>query len=116
MGLLPIESALSVLANPAPVTVGAMFMVSAGLERCGAIEIMSGYFKKTSLRRIRSISFRHDSVGRVRVSVYQQHAGCRDLYAGVAQFVQRNGRAGFQIADSPILRVYFRRCLHPYGY
>ena len=46
LGILPVESALTVLANPAPVTVGAMFMVSAGLERCGAIEIMSGYFKK----------------------------------------------------------------------
>ena len=46
LGLLPVDSALSVLANPAPVTVGAMFMVSAGLERCGAIEIMTGYFKK----------------------------------------------------------------------
>ena len=45
-GLLPAESALMVLANPAPVTVGAMFMVSAGLEKCGAIEIMTGYFRK----------------------------------------------------------------------
>jgi len=45
LGLLPIETALTVLSNPAPVTVGAMFMVSAGLERCGAIEILTGYFK-----------------------------------------------------------------------
>ncbi|MCZ6675350.1 MAG: SLC13 family permease [Verrucomicrobia bacterium] len=46
LGLLPVNSALTVLSNPAPVTVGAMFMVSAGLEKCGAIEIMTGYFKK----------------------------------------------------------------------
>ena len=46
LGLLPVNTALTVLSNPAPVTVGAMFMVSAGLEKCGAIEIMTGYFKK----------------------------------------------------------------------
>jgi di/tricarboxylate transporter len=46
LGLLPVETALTVLSNPAPVTVGAMFMVSAGLEKCGAIDIMTGYFKK----------------------------------------------------------------------
>lgn len=46
VGLLPVGSALTVLANPAPVTVGAMFMVSAGLEKCGAIDILSGYFTK----------------------------------------------------------------------
>jgi Na+/H+ antiporter NhaD/arsenite permease-like protein len=46
LGLLPVDTALLVLSNPAPVTVGAMFMVSAGLEKCGAIEILTGYFKK----------------------------------------------------------------------
>ena len=46
LGLLPVQTALTVLSNPAPVTVGAMFMVSAGLEGCGAIEILTGYFKK----------------------------------------------------------------------
>ena len=46
VGLLPVQTALTVLSNPAPVTVGAMFMVSAGLEKCGAIEILTGYFKK----------------------------------------------------------------------
>lgn len=46
LGLLPANTALTVLANPAPVTVGAMFMVSAGLEKSGAIEIMTRYFTK----------------------------------------------------------------------
>ncbi len=46
LGLLQVEGALSVLSNPAPVTVGAMFIVSAGLEKCGAIEIMSSYFDR----------------------------------------------------------------------
>ena len=46
LGLLSVDQALTVLANPAPVTLGAMFMVSAGLEKCGAIGIMTGYFKR----------------------------------------------------------------------
>ena len=46
LGLLQVEGALSVLSNPAPVTVGAMFIVSAGLEKCGAIDMISGYFDR----------------------------------------------------------------------
>ena len=37
-GLLPIERAFSVFANPAPITIAAMFVLSAALVRCGAID------------------------------------------------------------------------------
>jgi di/tricarboxylate transporter len=37
-GLITEERALSVLANPAPLTVGAMFILSAALVKCGAID------------------------------------------------------------------------------
>ncbi len=37
-GLLPLEKAFSVFSNPAPLTVGAMFVLSAALVRCGAID------------------------------------------------------------------------------
>jgi di/tricarboxylate transporter len=37
-GLLPIEKAFSVFANPAPITIGAMFVLSAALVKCGAID------------------------------------------------------------------------------
>ncbi len=37
-GLLPEEKAFSVFANPAPLTVAAMFVLSAGLVKCGAID------------------------------------------------------------------------------
>lgn len=47
-GLLPFfpslpnpSEMLAVFANPAPITIAAMFIVSAALEKCGAIEIMS---------------------------------------------------------------------------
>ena len=40
-GLLPAKDALSVFANPAPLTVGAMFILSAALEKCGAIDAMA---------------------------------------------------------------------------
>ncbi len=40
-GLLPARDALSVFSNPAPLTVGAMFILSAALEKCGAIDAMA---------------------------------------------------------------------------
>ncbi|HRI82436.1 MAG TPA: SLC13 family permease, partial [Opitutaceae bacterium] len=41
-GLLSKENAFSVFANPAPLTVGAMFVLSAALVKCGAIDRISG--------------------------------------------------------------------------
>jgi len=40
-GLLTTKDALSVFANPAPLTVGAMFVLSAALVKCGAIDRLS---------------------------------------------------------------------------
>lgn len=42
-GLLPAELALSVFSNPAPITVGAMFILSAALVKCGAVDILSNH-------------------------------------------------------------------------
>jgi di/tricarboxylate transporter len=47
-GLLSSEKALSVFSNPAPLTVGAMFILSAALVRCGAIELLSGFIQKSA--------------------------------------------------------------------
>ncbi|MCF3652326.1 SLC13 family permease [Synoicihabitans lomoniglobus] len=41
-GLLPADEALSVFSNPAPITVGAMFVLSAALVKCGLIDRVSG--------------------------------------------------------------------------
>lgn len=40
-GLVPAGEALSVFANPAPITVGAMFILSAALVKCGVIDRIS---------------------------------------------------------------------------
>ncbi len=37
-GILDSDQAFSVFANPAPITVGAMFVISAALEKCGVID------------------------------------------------------------------------------
>ncbi len=37
-GLLPADKAFSVFSNPAPITVGAMFIISAALDKCGVID------------------------------------------------------------------------------
>ena len=38
VGLLPVADAMQVFSNPGPITVGAMFILSAALEKCGAID------------------------------------------------------------------------------
>ena len=52
-GLLPMAKTLpdtamllGVLTNPAPLTIAAMFVISAALEKCGAIEILAVYLGK----------------------------------------------------------------------
>lgn len=47
-GLLPSAKAFSVFANPAPITVGAMFILSAALVRCGAIDLLSGFVERSA--------------------------------------------------------------------
>jgi hypothetical protein len=94
LGLLPVNTALTVLSNPAPVTVGAMFMVSAGLEKCGAIEILTGYFRK--LTNAGYVPFLFVMI----LSVAFVSAG------------QEDGCACLQVANTSILRVDFRRSLH----
>ena len=44
--LLPVNAAFSVFANPAPFTVGAMFVLSAALMKCGAIDKVSGLVER----------------------------------------------------------------------
>ena len=41
-GLLPADEALTVFSNPAPITVGAMFVLSAALVKCGLVDRVSG--------------------------------------------------------------------------
>ena len=41
-GVVPQAKVFGVLANPAPLTVGAMFILSAALVKCGAIDRLAG--------------------------------------------------------------------------
>jgi di/tricarboxylate transporter len=45
-GLVPAKDAFAVFSNPAPITVAAMFVLSAALIRCGALDYLSGAFEK----------------------------------------------------------------------
>ncbi|MEO6873259.1 MAG: SLC13 family permease [Opitutaceae bacterium] len=47
-GVLPRAKAMAVFANPAPITVAALFVLSAALVKCGAIEYLTGWFNKVS--------------------------------------------------------------------
>lgn len=48
-GLVPTKDAFAVFANPAPITVAAMFVLSAALIRCGALDYLSGAFEKAAI-------------------------------------------------------------------
>ena len=48
-GLVPTRDALGVFANPAPITVAAMFVLSAALVRCGALDYFSALIEKAAI-------------------------------------------------------------------
>ena len=53
LGFLPVEQALGVFANPAPITIAAMFILSGALLRTGALEEISGWVIRRTLRKPR---------------------------------------------------------------
>jgi di/tricarboxylate transporter len=48
-GLVPTKEAFAVFSNPAPITVAAMFVLSAALIRCGALDYLSGGLEKAAV-------------------------------------------------------------------
>ena len=46
LGILPVQDAVGVLANPAPWTIAFMFLVMGGLVRTGAVEMVIGAAEK----------------------------------------------------------------------
>jgi di/tricarboxylate transporter len=46
LGLLPAREAMAVFSNPGPIAVGAMFILSAALEKCGAIDLVASGLKR----------------------------------------------------------------------
>ena len=51
VGYISTDEALEVFSNPAPITIAAMFILSAALVRTGVIEAMSGFFVDMAARR-----------------------------------------------------------------
>lgn len=47
-GLVPLREVFAVFSNPAPITVAAMFVLSAALVRCGALDYLSTAIEKTA--------------------------------------------------------------------
>jgi di/tricarboxylate transporter len=47
-GVLPADKALLVFANPAPIIIACMFILSAALERTGTIDALGGWFEKVA--------------------------------------------------------------------
>ncbi|MBL9188878.1 MAG: anion permease [Opitutaceae bacterium] len=48
-GLVPVKEVFSVFSNPAPITVAAMFVLSAALVRCGALDYLSSGIEKAAV-------------------------------------------------------------------
>ncbi|NTZ41710.1 SLC13 family permease [Altererythrobacter sp. SALINAS58] len=53
LGFLPVSEALGVFANPAPITIAAMFILSGALLRTGVLEEVSGWIIRRTLRKPR---------------------------------------------------------------
>lgn len=53
LGFLPVDQALKVFSNPAPITIAAMFILSGALLRTGALEEISGWVMRRTLRKPR---------------------------------------------------------------
>ena len=51
LGFLPVKELLGVFGNPAPVTIAAMFILSGALLRTGALEEISGWIIRRTLRK-----------------------------------------------------------------
>jgi len=47
-GLVPVRDAFAVFSNPAPITVAAMFVLSAALVRCGALDYLTMRIERAS--------------------------------------------------------------------
>ncbi len=47
-GLVPMRDAFAVFSNPAPITVAAMFVMSAALLRCGGLDYLSSMFERAA--------------------------------------------------------------------
>lgn len=48
-GLVPVKEAFGVFSNPAPITVAAMFVLSAALVRCGALDYLSTALERAAV-------------------------------------------------------------------
>lgn len=53
LGFLPVDQALRVFSNSAPITIAAMFILSGALLRTGALEEISGWVMRRTLRKPR---------------------------------------------------------------
>ncbi|QYU66151.1 hypothetical protein J4558_14220 [Leptolyngbya sp. 15MV] len=51
LGFLPVRELLAVFGNPAPITIAAMFILSGALLRTGALEEVSGWVVRRTLRK-----------------------------------------------------------------
>lgn len=51
LGFLPVRELLAVFGNPAPITIAAMFILSGALLRTGALEEISGWVVRRTLRK-----------------------------------------------------------------
>jgi len=56
-GLVPTRDVLSVFSNPAPITIAAMFVLSAALVRCGVLDSFSFLIDKAAILPYRLVLF-----------------------------------------------------------
>ncbi len=78
-GMLPYDAALTVLSNPAPWTIIAMFLIMGGLVRTGALEWLTQHAEAQASRRPKATLVILLVLRGVGIGLHEQHAGrCGD--------------------------------------
>ncbi len=114
-GMIAAEDAIGGFSNPATVTVGAMFVLSAGLFKTGAVNVVGGI-----LTRLGRINFWLVLIVMMllvgSLSAFINNTAAVAIFLPVAMSVAVNVVSEPETADAALFCLHVRRGLHPGGY
>ena len=112
-GIMSVKETLGVFSNAAPLTIAAMFVMSAALDRTGVID-QAGRWVTTGDHGLAAHSRnpRDDARRHLPVSLHQQYASCRRADPGRHKARQVAQDFAGQAPDPALLRLHLRRYDH----
>jgi len=112
LGLLPSKDAMAVFSNAGPIAVGAMFILSAALEKCGAIDLVASGL--TRLPKLKLVFVLPPLILVVAViSAFINNTPVVVVFLPVVlSLARRMDIPASKLLIPPLLRVDLRRLLH----